>query len=336
MKLIRIVHYGPPEKVVRVTEAAKPTPKDNEVLIKIHATAVNDYDWSLAVGKPYVYRLMFGLLKPKQGLLGMELSGTVEALGAKATKFKIGDAVMGDTSEFGFGTFAEYMGIHENALVKKPDPLSFEEAASLPHASCLALQALKDIGQIEEGQKILINGGGGGVGTIGLQLAKLYNCEVTGVDSLEKLAMMTALGYDHVLDYKKVNFTKTGKRYDLILDCKSNKASLTYLKALNPNGRYVSIGGKPFSLIGLLLWGKLVPLFSSKSLKILALKTNVGLEYICELLEQGKIKCQIDGPYPLKDAGRLIQYFGEGRHKGKIVMNTYSNPKKNESNYRPR
>lgn len=321
MKAIICEAYGPPEKVVRITERPTPSAKDNEVLIKINATAVNDYDWSLALGKPYLIRLMFGLLKPKQGLLGMELSGTIVALGAKATKFKIGGAVMGDTSEYGFGTFSEYISINEKAVIPKPQALSFEEAAAIPHASCLALQALRDIGQIQEGQKILINGGGGGVGTIGLQLAKLYNCEVTGVDSQEKLAMMTSLGYDHVIDYKKVNFTRAGETYDLILDCKTNKAALSYLKALKPNGKYVTIGGKLSGLLKVLLWGKIIPLFSSKKLKVLALKSNFGLEYICELLEQGKIKCQIDGPYPLEDAVRLIQYFGDGKHKGKIVMN---------------
>ena len=321
MKTIICKSYGPPLKVVRITEVPTPMPKDNEILIKIHATAVNDYDWSLTLGKPYLYRLMFGPFKPKHGLLGMELSGTVVALGAKTTKFKIGDEVMGDTSEYGFGTFAEYISINEKAVIPKPQALSFEEATALPHASCLALQALRDLGRIQDGQKILINGGGGGVGTIGLQLAKLYNCKVTGVDAQEKLGMMTALGYDHVMDYKKVNFTKAGETYDLILDCKSNKASLSYLNALNPSGQYVSIGGKPINLIGLLLWGRLVPLFSSKKLKILALKPNMGLDYICDLIAQQKIQSQIDGPYPLEDAGRLIQYFGEGKHKGKIVMN---------------
>lgn len=320
MKAIKCETYGPPAKVAKLTEVPTPLPKENEVLIKITATAVNDYDWILALGKPYLYRLMFGILKPKNGSLGMELSGTIVSSGAKATKFKIGDEVMGDTSEYGFGTFAEYISINEKSVILKPKSLSFEEAAAIPHASCLALQALRDSGKIKEGQKILINGGGGGVGTIGLQLAKLYNCKVTGVDSQEKLAMMTSLGYDHVMDYKKVNFTRAGETYDLILDCKSNKASLSYLNALNPSGQYVSIGGKPFNLIGLLLWGKLVPLFSSKRLKILALKSNIGLEYICELFAQQKIQCQIDGPYPLKDAGRLIQYFGDGKHMGKIVM----------------
>src|SRR5690606_25665806 len=193
MKTIICKSYGPPLKVVRITEVPTPTPKDNEILIKIHATVVNDYDWSLTLGKPYLYRLMFGLFKPKHGLLGMELSGTVVALGAKANKFKIGDEVMGDTSEYGFGTFAEYISINEKAVIPKPQALSFEEATALPHASCLALQALRDLGRIQDGQKILINGGGGGVGTIGLQLAKLYNCEVTGVDAQEKLDMMTTL-----------------------------------------------------------------------------------------------------------------------------------------------
>lgn len=308
------------KKVLKATEVGMPAPKENEVLIRIQATAINDYDWSIVRGKPYLYRLMFGLIKPKHRIAGMELAGIVEGIGTNVQKLKVGDEVFGDISEYGFGTFAEYICINENAVIKKPEEISFEEAAAIPHASTLALQALRDIGKIKKGQKVLINGGGGGVGIIGLQLAKLHNCEVTGVDAQEKFGIMKSHGFDHVIDYKKTNFTKTGERYDLILDCKTNRSTLSYLRALKANGIYVTIGGKPVSLIKVLFWSKIIPLFSTKKLQILSLKSNEGLDYILELLKQKKIKCEIDGPYPMEHTARLIQYFGEGNHKGKVVI----------------
>ncbi|WP_425639632.1 NAD(P)-dependent alcohol dehydrogenase [Algoriphagus yeomjeoni] len=320
MKAIFFEKYGIPEEVLQLKEAPLPTPKDNEVLIKLYATAINDYDWSLVRGKPYLYRLMFGLAKPKNPITGMELSGVVEGIGSKVSKLKVGDAVYGDISHFGFGTFAEYINIPEDAVLLKPDKLSFEIAAAIPHASTLAMQALRGIAEIKQGQKVLINGGGGGVGTIGLQLAKLNNCEVSGVDSGEKLDMMKSLGYDQVIDYKKVDFTKTGEQYDLILDCKTNKSPFSYLRALKPTGVYVTIGGNPGSLISVLFWGKIFSLFTSKKLKILSLKPNEGLDEIAKLVIQNKITPEIDGPYPLEDTPRLIQYFGEGKHKGKVVI----------------
>lgn len=322
MKAIIFEKYGLPEEVLNVKEVTVPIPKENEILIKIKATAVNDYDWSIIRGKPYLYRLMFGLFKPKNNIAGMELSGLVEKIGLNVKKFKVGDAVFGDISKYGFGTFAEYISINEDAIIKKPDGLSFEEAAALPHASTLAFQALRDLGEINQGQKILINGGGGGVGTIGLQLAKLHNCEVTGVDSQEKLDMMKSLGYDNVYNYKKINFTKTGERYDLILDCKTNKSAFSYLRALKPGGKYVTIGGELGKIIKVLFLGKFLHLFSTKKLLILSLKANEGLDYICELIMKNKIKCEIDGPYSLEETASLIQYFGEGAHKGKIVIKT--------------
>jgi NADPH:quinone reductase-like Zn-dependent oxidoreductase len=322
MKAVIFEEYGIPEKVLTIKEVATPTPKNNEVLIKVEATTINDYDWSLVRGNPYLYRLMFGFSKPKpkHQISGMELSGTITQIGTDVTKFKVGDAVFGDTSSYGFGTFAEYISINENAVIKKPEALSFEEAASLPHASTLALQGLRDLGDIQSGQKILINGGGGGVGTIGLQLAKLNNCEVTGVDSKEKFEMMTALGYDYVIDYTTTDFTKAGKQYDLILDCKTSKSAFSYLKALTPNGKYVSIGGTLGKLLKVKLWSMLLNVISNKKLKILSLKPNVGLDEIANLVTENKIKCQIDGPYPLEETARLIQYFGEGKHNGKIVI----------------
>jgi NADPH:quinone reductase-like Zn-dependent oxidoreductase len=294
--------------------------------VQIRATSINDYDWSLVRGKQYLYRMLFGMFKPKNQIPGMELAGLVKGIGSKVRGFKVGDAVFGDTSEFGFGTFAEYICIHEKAVIKKPDELSYEAAASIPHAFSLALQGLRDLGQIKKGQKVLINGGCGGVGTIGLQLAKLLECEVTGVDSGEKLEMMRSIGYDRVLDYRKTNFTKNEEEYDLILDCKSNQSAFSYLRSLMPQGKYVTIGGNLTSLLNILFWRKLISLFSPKKLHILSLKPNKGLDYFIELFNQNKIKCQIDGPYLLEAIPGLIQYFGEGKHKGKIVIKMNAEP----------
>ncbi|WP_439483591.1 NAD(P)-dependent alcohol dehydrogenase [Cyclobacterium plantarum] len=320
MKAAGFIKYGKPEKVLEIKEVDFPIPGKGEVLVSIVATAINDYDWSLVRGKPYLYRLFFGLFKPKAQIPGMELAGIVQEVGSDVTKFTVGDAVFGDISAFGFGTFAEYVCIDANALEKKPVALSFDEATAVPHAFCLAIQALHDLGNIKKGQKILINGGGGGVGTFAVQLAKLEGCEVTGVDSGEKLEQMKAIGYDYVVDYKKTNFTKSGETYDLVLDCKTNQYPWSYLRALSPNGKYVTIGGKPGGLIQMLFFGKLLSLFSSKKLQIVSLKPNKDLEDFLELHHQKKIQVLIDGPYLLENTPRLIQYFGEGKHRGKVVI----------------
>lgn len=320
MKAILVKKYGDPKQVARIAEIAKPTPKANEVLIKIHCTTINDYDWGLVTGKPYIYRPLFGWLKPKNPIPGMELSGTVEAVGAAVQTLKAGDAVYGDISNYGFGTFAEYICINEKAVVLKPTALSFEEAAAIPHAALLALQALQYKGKISEGQQILINGGGGGVGTFGFQLAKNMHCHITGVDSGDKLEMMLSMGYDKVIDYTKEDFTKNGEQYDLVLDCKTNRSAFAYARSLKPTGKYITIGGKPGSLINVTIIGKLISLFSKKKLQVLMLRSNEGLDYITDLYQQQKLKCTIDGPYTLSDILQLIQYFGEGKHKGKIVV----------------
>jgi len=319
MKAIVIEKYGQPD-TLELKDIDKPIPKKNEVLIKIHATAINDYDWSFVRGKPYIYRLMFGITKPKRQIPGMELSGTVEMLGEDVQAFQKGDAVYGDISAFGFGSFAEFICINEKALVKKPKIMTFEEAASIPHAALLALQALQDIGKISERQKVLINGAGGGVGTFGVQLAKQYGCEVTGVDTGEKLDMMKSIGFDSVLDYTREDFTKVGRKFDLILDCKTNRNPFAYIRSLNPKGIYVTVGGNLLSLFLLFLFRKLISFFTHKNFEILALEANKYLDQINELSLQGKLKSRIDGPYPFADIPRLIQYFGEGKHKGKVVI----------------
>jgi len=320
VKAVVLENYGLPEKVLKLSEVDKPIAKGTEVLIKIRSTTINDYDWSAITGKPLFYRLLFGLLRPKNPISGMELSGIVEALGPNACKLEVGNEVYGDISAYGFGSFAEYICIDERAVILKPEEMSFEQAAAMPHASLLALQGLHDKGRMSQGYNILINGGGGGVGTYGLQLAKLRQCKVTGVDKGEKLEMMKSLGFDHVIDYNEEDFTKNGQCYDLILDCKSDKSPFSYLKALATGGRYVTIGGKLSSLIKILFLSRIISLFTSKKLMILALKPNEGLDKINALYAQKRIKCIIDGPYSMDEIPRLVQHFGDGNHKGKIVI----------------
>jgi NADPH:quinone reductase-like Zn-dependent oxidoreductase len=323
MKALIFEKYGRPQEVLKIREEARPVPKEHEVLVKIHCTAINDYDWSMVRGKPLLYRLMFGLTKPKSSIMGMELSGTVAQIGSSVIDLKIGDEVFGDISGYGFGTFAEYICIHHKALALKPKSMSFEAAAALPHASLLAYQGLVGSGAIQKGMKVLINGAGGGVGTIALQLAKLKGCEVTGVDSKDKQETLRTLGYDYLLDYELQDFTKAGLQYDLILDCKTNKLPFSYQRSLKDEGKYISIGGSILYLLFTLIWGKLLSLFSSKRLKILSLKPNEGLDYICECYEKQHIKCLINGPYPLESGAQMLQYFGDGKHKGKIVLTIY-------------
>ncbi len=316
MKAIICSYYGSPEDF-RFEEVAVPDPAAGEIRIKVKTTAINDYDWSIVRGKPRLYRLMYGLFKPKTAVRipGMEVAGIVDALGADVVRFQIGDPVYGDISNYGFGSFAEYLCINEKALLPKPPEMSFEEAAALPHAALLAWQGFKK-GQLRKGQHILINGAGGGVGTLGVQMAKIYANRVTGVDTGEKLEMMQNIGFDEVIDYKETDFTSTGKRYDLILDTKTNRPPSAYKRALNPGGTYVTVGGKIGRLVQL-LWARFL---GNKSLHILALKPNEGLEDVSRLFCEGKLKMVLDGPYPFEKIPWAIRYFGEGRHSGKVII----------------
>ena len=322
MKAYTIKNYGVPDKVLRLLEAEKPEPATTEVLVKVCATTINDYDWCLATGKPFAYRLIFGIFSPRKKLRipGMEVAGIVEQVGNKATKFKVGDAVYGDISNFGFGSFAEFLCIDEKALALKPERMGFEEATSIPHAAMLALQGLRDVGQLKDGQKILINGGGGGVGAFGIQIAKLHNATVTGVDTGEKLKAMKTQGFDHVIDYKKEDFTKSDQQYDLILDCKTNRSLWKFLKVLKPEGKYISIGGKSGKLLQMLYMRPMLNLFSKKRVYMVMLKANQDLEYINQLYEDKKIHCVLDGPYTFDKIPWAVQRFGDGLHHGKIVI----------------
>lgn len=319
MKAIVLSRYGLPD-VLAVEEIPKPEPKNDEVLIRVHATTVNDWDWSLMRGKPYPFRLMFGLFKPKVSILGAEVAGTIASVGPRATRFQLGDRIYGDISEAGFGGFAEYVCVRETALARMPSGMAFEQAAALPHAALLAFQGLVDVGKIRQGESVLINGAGGGVGTVGVQIAKEYGCEVTGVDRDFKLEALKAIGFDHVIDYQQVDFTRTGQRYDLILDAKTTRSPLRYLRALNPRGRYVTVGGHLPRLLQVFCMGSVIARMSGKRVQILGLKPNKGLDHINRLFESNALECVIDGPYALADVPKAMERFGQAKHIGKIVI----------------
>ena len=317
MKAIVYTKYGTPE-VLELKEVDKPVPNEDEVLIKVYAVSINDWDWALLQGD-FVNRMINGLFKPKIKILGSDIAGRIEAVGKNVKKFQPGDEVYGDLSG-SWGGFAEYVCARENALALKPAGMTFEQAAAIPQAAMLAVQGLIDKGQIQTGQKLLINGAGGGVGTFAVQIAKLYGVEVTGVDSAEKLDMLRSIGFDHVIDYTKEDFTKNGKRYDLILDVKTNRSIFDYTRALSPNGIYVTVGGSmPRLFQALLLW-PWISMTSKKRIGIVALKLNKDLDFMNELFESGKVKPVIDGPYKLDEVPRVFRIFGGGTHKGKMVI----------------
>ena len=317
MRAIVYEKYGTPD-VLELKEVDKPVPKDDEVLIKVHAVSINDWDLGLLEGDP-INRMLNGLRKPKRKILGSDIAGRVEAVGKNVTQFKTGDDVYGDLSGR-WGGFAEYVCAGENSLALKPAAMSFVDAAAIPQAAMLAVQGLIDKGKIKSGQKILINGAGGGVGTFGIQIAKLYGVDVTGVDHTNKLDMLRSMGFDHVIDYTKEDFTKTGKCYDLVLDVKTNRSMFDYVRALCPHGTYVTVGGTTSLLFLSLLQAPWIKLIHKKYIRLVALKTNKDLAYMNKLYEEGKVKPVIDGPYRLDEVPEAFRLFAKGEHKGKMVI----------------
>jgi NADPH:quinone reductase-like Zn-dependent oxidoreductase len=325
MKAIVCTKYGSPD-VLQLKEVAKPIPEDNEVLVEVHAASVNDWDWGLLRGKPFLNRLLFGLLKPKIKILGCDIAGRVEAVGRNVKQFQPGDEVFGDISGCGWGGFAEYVCARENALALKPASMTFEEAAAVPQAAVLALQGLRK-GQIQPGQKALINGAGGGVGTFAVQIAKSFGAEVTGVDSTRKLDMVRSIGADQVIDYTQEDFTQSGQRYDLILDVAAYHSIFDYKRALSPRGIYVMVGGSTARIFQAMFLGPLISMTGSKKMGILMHKPNKDLAFMKELFEAGKVVPVIDGRYPLSEVPEALRYFGEGHAKGKIVITVEHNSK---------
>ena len=325
MKGVVYTKYGSPD-VLQLKEVEKPIPKDDEVLIKVHAASINSWDWDMLTGRPLEYRLLSGLLKPtKTKILGCDIAGRIEAVGRDIKKFHPGDAVFGDLCEGFWGGFAEYVCARENELTLKPAGMTYEEAAATPQAGLLALQGLCDKRKIKPGQRILINGAGGGVGTFGIQMAKSFGADVTGVDSTGKLDMMSSLGADHVIDYTQEDFTKNGKCYDLILDVKTDRSIFDYRRALSSNGIYVTVGGRSARILQLVFLGSLISMTGSKKLTLIMHKPNKDLNILNELIESGKVKPVIDRCFPLSETAEAFQYFGEGHFKGKVVITVEHN-----------
>ncbi len=325
MKAIVYEKYGLPD-VLQLKEVEKPVPTDDEVLIKIRAVSINGSDREALIGKP-LYARMGGLLKPGHPILGSDIAGHVESVGKNHTEFKPGDEVFGELPGYHSG-FAEYVCTSGNTLALKPASLTFEQAAAIPQAGVIALQGIRNKGQVKSGQKVLINGAGGSAGSFAIQLAKLCGAEVTGVDNAIKLDFMRSLGADHVIDYNRENFTKSGKLYDLILDLIAHRSVFTCQRALLPNGTYFFVGGSVAVIFQALLLGPFIKRTSAKNMRILAVPQNrKDLISITELCEVGKIVPVIDKRYSLSEVPEALQYVVEGRAKGKVVITLESNNK---------
>jgi NADPH:quinone reductase-like Zn-dependent oxidoreductase len=319
MKAIVCTKYGSPD-VLQLKEVEKPTPKDNEALVKVHAASVNAADLETLRGV-FIVRIG-GPLKPMYKILGTDIAGRVEAVGRNVKQFQPGDEIWGDLSACGWGAFAEYVCVPENALRLKPASMTFEEAAAYPQAAVLALQNLRGKRPIEPGQKVLINGAGGGVGTFAVQLAKYFGAEVTGVDSTRKLDMLRSIGADQVIDYTQEDFTKSGQRYDLILDVVAYRSIFDYKRALSPKGIYVFVGGSTVAIFQALFLGPLISMTGSKKMGIVMWKPNKkeDLDFLKELFEAGKVVPVIDRRYPLSETAEAFRYLEEGHARGKVVI----------------
>ena len=345
MKALVRHEYGPPD-VLKVEEVQKPTPRDDEVLIRVHAASVNLGDWEILTADPLyitVLARMFGaksrhdpfssndsgaparkggLFGPKYKILGTDLAGRVEAVGKNVTQFQPGDDVFGDISVVGLGAFAEYVCVPEKAcLVPKPASMTFEQAAAIPQATFIAVQAIRDKGQVQPGQTVLINGAGGGAGTFAVQLAKFYGAEVTGIDGGHKLEMVRSIGADHVIDYTQEDFTQNGKRYDVILDLAATRTVFDSRRSLTPNGIYLMAGGSGTAMWQSLFLGPLISRTGNRRVAFLMAESRRDdLTLMTELFEAGKVVPVIDRCYPLSEAAEALRRIGEKQSKGKVII----------------
>ena len=326
MKAIVYTEYGTAD-VLQLKEIAKPTPKDDEVLVKVYAVSVNAADIHLLRADPFLIRLSSGLLKPKNQILGSDIAGRVEAVGKNIKEFKLGDDVFGDISANGWGGFAEYVCVPASALVVKPANLSFEDAAAVPMAAVTALQGIRYAGQIRTGQKVLIHGASGGVGTFAVQLAKAFGAEVTAVCSTRNLDVARSIGADHVIDYTKEDFAANGKKYDLILATNGDRSIADYRRALSPKGIYVQTGGSMTQMTQAMIQGPWISMTGSKKMGNMgvAKPNKKDLLAIKELLEAGKVKPVIDRCYPFDRVADAIRYLEEGHAQGKVVITVAHN-----------
>ncbi len=320
MRAIVYTKYGPPD-VLAMKEVEKPTPKDDEVLIRIYAASAQAFDSHHLRGTPFFFRILTGLLKPKIQILGADVAGCVEAVGRNVKRFRPGDEVYGDIGDHGCGAFAEYVCASEDIVELKPANLTFEEAAAVPMAAVTALQGLRDQGQIQPGHKVLINGASGGIGTFAVQIAKSFGAEVTGVCSTRNLDMVRSIGADHVIDYNQGDFTQNEQGYDLILDIAANRTASDYLRALCPTGICVIVGYSLRLLFQATSKGQRGSRSGSKRLVSLDAKANKeDLATMKELIETGKVTPVIDRRYPLGEVAEAIGYVEKGHSRGKVVI----------------
>src|SRR5215210_4719948 len=324
MKAMVNMKYGPPD-VLELTEVERPTPKDDEVLVKVHAASVNPADWHLLRGEPYIARLQLGLRKPKDRVLGCDVAGRVEAAGENVTMLQPGDEVFGSPFMHGFGAFAESVCVPEDLLAPKPATLSFEQAAAVPLAGSTALQGLRDHGRIEPGHKVLIIGASGGVGTFAGQIAKSFDAEVTGVCSTRNVDMVRSLGADHVIDYTQEDFTQNGRKYDLIFQLAGTRSPLECRRALTSRGALVQISGDSdgrwIGPIDRIIKAIVLSPFVSQRMASFTVRPNKeDLRFLGRLIEDGKLAPVIDRTYPLGETPEAIRYLEEGRARGKIVI----------------
>ena len=321
MKAVVYTKYGSPD-VLELKDVEKPSPKDDEVLVRVHAISLNAADWHLLRAKPFLIRLMgFGFFGPKKQILGADIAGRVEEIGKKVKQLKPGDEVFGDITGHGSGGFAEYACAREDAFVKKPANMTFEQAAAVPMAAVTALQGLRNKGKIQPGQKVLINGASGGVGLFAVQIAKSFGAEVTAVCSTGKMELVRSLGADHVIDYAQADFTKSGQKYDLILAANGYHPIFAYKSSLSPNGAYIMSGGSGAQMFQAMLLGPMISEKKGRKLGGMSAKpSQKDLSFLKGLLEEGKIVPVIDRRYPLAETAEALRYLENGHAKGKVII----------------
>ncbi len=320
MRAIIYNKYGNAD-VITAQDVSVPSPKPNEVRIKVRAASINSWDWDLLTGQPFVTRLDGGMRQPKYRILGADVAGVIESVGADAKHYRPGDAVFGDLSGCGWGAFAEYVCAREDALSLKPAGMSYEDAAALPQAGVLALQGLREAGTLREGQQVLLNGAGGGVGTLALQMAKSAGAVVTVVDTKEKLELLRSLGADRVVDYTREDYARNGHRYDLIVDVMGTRSTTAIKRALQPGGAYVMIGGEMSRIFQAMIMSALTNRLSSKKIKVLYHRqSRADQDALADLFLERKLKPIIDRIYPLEETREAMRYYGEGRAVGKVII----------------
>ncbi|MCA9706324.1 MAG: NAD(P)-dependent alcohol dehydrogenase [Myxococcales bacterium] len=318
MKAIVCDRYGTPD-VLRLAEIEAPTPRDDELLVRVRATGINSWDWERLVGRPYILRAE-GLLRPRDRILGADVAGVVEAVGRDVRGVQPGDAVFGDLTAARWGGFAELVCAPQAVWTPKPDFLSFEQAAAVPQAGAMALLGVRRYGNVQAGHRVLVNGGGGGVGTFAIQMAKALGATVTGVDRGSKLDLMRSLGADEVIDFAREDFTARGERYDLVLDMAMHRSLRAYRRALRPGGTYVAVGGSLVRLLWMLLCSGWIRRRHGVSMRVLAHRANEGLAEICEMIRVGDVTPIIDRCHPLAEVPEALRRGLAGQVQGKLVI----------------